>query len=301
MFQYVCAPLFPCVSFGGITALMLVLQIAACGAGSTGSRTESPQTQRPGAETTTSPTGQTGRDRSSGEVPIYTYEVVNHWPHDPQAYTQGLVFHDGALFESTGLYGSSSLRKVDLQSGAVLKRVDVPGKYFAEGITIFRGKVFQLTWQSQKGFIYDLNDFKLLGEFSYEGEGWGLTHDDQFLIMSDGTSRIRFLDPSSFRVVRTIRVSDNNIPVTQLNELEYIKGEIYANVWHMDRIARLDPGSGNVLGWIDLMGLRPLESRHDVETVLNGIAYDETNDRLFVTGKRWPKIFEIRLKRSRPS
>jgi glutamine cyclotransferase len=233
----------------------------------------------------------------AGPPPVYTYEVRDSYPHDPAAFTQGLVIQDGALFESTGLHNSSSLRKVDLRTGRVLKRVDVPSEYFAEGMTIFRGKIFQLTWQTHKGFVYDPDSFEKTGEFAYEGEGWGLTHDEQFLIMSDGTNSLRFLDPSSFQVVRTIKVFDGARPLTQLNELEYIKGEIYANIWQTDRIARIAPASGEVLGWIDLTGLLKIKNDSEPVNVLNGIAYDEAQDRLFVTGKLWPKLFEIKLKR----
>lgn len=232
------------------------------------------------------------------EVPIYTFEVVASFPHDPAAYTQGLIYYNGALFESTGLQGFSSFRMVEIETGRVLKKVEVPQEYFAEGLTIFQGRVFQLTWQSRKGFIYDLGTFALTGEFSYDGEGWGLTHDHQFLIMSDGTHRLRFLNPASFKTERTISVFDGDRPVVNLNELEYIKGEIYANVWQTDRIVRLDPKTGSISGWIDLAGLLPPAGRSpNTDNVLNGIAYDEAGDRLFVTGKRWPKLFQIRLKR----
>ncbi|HMF57319.1 MAG TPA: glutaminyl-peptide cyclotransferase [Pyrinomonadaceae bacterium] len=231
-------------------------------------------------------------------VPVYTYEVVNNWHHDPEAYTQGLIFYDGFLYESTGLNGQSSLRKVDLTSGKVIQQVKVPEEFFAEGMTIFRGRIFQLTWKHNKGFIYNLEDFQKAGEFTYEGEGWGLTHDDESLIMSDGTSRIRFLDPTSFKVKRTINVTDSNHPITELNELEYIRGEIYANIWETDRIARIDPRTGKVTGWIDLTGLLHVEDSSQPVDVLNGIAYDTEHDRLFVTGKLWPKLFEIRFKKA---
>lgn len=227
--------------------------------------------------------------------PIYTYRVVNSWPHDRAAFTQGLVFYEGALYESTGLNGASSLRQVDLKTGEVLKKVDVPQQYFAEGMTIFQGKIFQLTWLHHKGFIYDLNTFERQGEFHYDGEGWGLTHDDQFLIMSDGTNQIRFLDPVDFKTKRVISVYHKKRPLMWLNELEYIKGEIYANVWQTDRLVRINPNSGKILGWIDLSGLLTAEGQGGQENVLNGIAYDEAGDRLFVTGKRWPKLFEIQL------
>jgi glutaminyl-peptide cyclotransferase len=235
--------------------------------------------------------------RDTGEVPVYTYEVVNSWPHDPKAFTQGLVFYDKYLYESTGHHGTSSLRRVELKSGKVKKKIDVPQEYFAEGITLFEGKIFQLTWQSHKCFVYDLKDFDLLSEFHQTGEGWGLTNDGKSLIMSDGSNQLRFLEPNTFLPVRAVSVFDNGQPLTQLNELEYVKGEIYANIWKSDRIVRLDPASGKILGWIDLSGLRPPDVENDTDNVLNGIAYDEHEDRLFVTGKRWTKLFEIRLKR----
>jgi glutamine cyclotransferase len=235
--------------------------------------------------------------QAADSVPVYSYQIINAWPHDPTAYTQGLVFHDGSLFESTGLRGASSLRRVELKTGKVKKKVDVDREYFAEGMTIFQDKVFQLTWQSQKGFVYNLKKFRQEGEFTYKGEGWGLTHDDHSLIMSDGTNQIRFLDPVSFQVQRTIAVYENGEPLTQLNELEYIKGEIYANIWKTNRIVRLDPATGRINAWIDMTGLHHEGNDPDSENCLNGIAYDAESDRLFVTGKRWPKLFEIRLVR----
>lgn len=234
--------------------------------------------------------------RSSAGVPTYTYEVINRWAHDPTSFTQGLVFYDGAFIESAGEYGRSSLRKVEVKTGKILKKVDVPGKYFAEGLTIFQGKIFQLTWKENVIFTYDPS-LTLTNRLDYAGEGWGLTHDDHFLIVSDGSNRIYFVDPVTLEAARTISVSDNNHPLTELNELEYIKGEIYANIWHTDRIVRIDPQSGTILGWIDLTGLLPANQRSDEEAVLNGIAYDEATDRLFVTGKLWPAVFEIRLKK----
>ena len=228
-------------------------------------------------------------------VPVYTYEVVNSWPHLRSHFTQGLVYYDGHLYESTGQYGSSLLCRLDLKTGEVKKKVDVDSQYFAEGMTIIGRKIYQLTWQAHKGFIYDLKDFRRLGEFSYDGEGWGLTNDGQSLIMSDGTNRLRFIDPASFRVTRTVDVLDQGKPLLDLNELEYIKGEIYANIWHSDRIVRLDPQTGKILAWIDLAGLRRPEDGGNSDNVLNGIAYDEKKDRLFVTGKRWSRLYEIRL------
>jgi glutamine cyclotransferase len=231
-----------------------------------------------------------------GRVVNYTYEVVQTYPHDPAAYTQGLVYYQGALYESTGLNGLSSIRKVELQTGQVLKKVDVPAQYFAEGLAILNGQAYQLTWQSQRAFVYNLDSFQLLNTLNYPGEGWGLTHDGRSLIMSDGTNQIRFRNPGNFQVERSISVTDGALPVASLNELEYIKGEIYANVWQTDRIARIDPQSGRVLAWINLSGLLTAEDRMRNVDVLNGIAYDEAQGRLFVTGKLWPKLFEIRLK-----
>jgi glutamine cyclotransferase len=229
-------------------------------------------------------------------VPTYSYKIKNTWPHDRHAYTQGLIFLDGILWESTGQYGSSSLRKVELKTGKVIKQIAVPPKYFAEGMTVFHNKVFQLTWQEEKGFIYDPATFEKQGEFDYEGEGWGLTHDGQSLIMSDGTNRIRFLDPATLQTTRTVSVYDlTGAPVEKLNELEYIDGEIYANIWQTDRIVRIEPKSGKILGWIDLTGLLKTKDRSGEEDVLNGIAYDAEGKRLFVTGKMWPKLFEIEI------
>lgn len=227
--------------------------------------------------------------------PVYSYQVINRFPHDPQAFTQGLVIAGDTLYESTGLNGSSSLRKVDLATGQVLARVDVPRKYFAEGMTLLNGRIFQLTWRSQVGFMYDLACLCQRGEFAYDGEGWGLTNDGRSLIMSDGTARIRFLDPTSLAVTRTITVQDHDRPLTNLNELEYINGEIYANIWQTDRIARIDPISGALLGWVDLSGLLPQQDRGPSVDVLNGIAYDPETNRLFVTGKNWPALFQIAL------
>lgn len=234
---------------------------------------------------------------TNGPVPKYGYEIVNIWPHDSNAFTQGLILMDGKLLESTGQEGFSSLRRVELESGKVLKKVDVPVPFFAEGITVLNGKVYQLTWQHGVGFIYDAQTFDVLGEFNYQGEGWGLTTDGQSLILSDGSDRLRFIDPTSFRVTRTITVRDRSSPVRDLNELEYVQGEIYANVWHDNRVAAIDPQSGSVKAWIDLTGLMPEGELQDPEAVLNGIAYDPATDKLIVTGKLWPRVFEIKVKR----
>lgn len=234
--------------------------------------------------------------KAGAPVPEYTYEVVHAWPHDRGAFTQGLLYHEGVLYESTGLNGASSLRKVELKTGKVLQEVSVSPQYFAEGLALLNGKLFQLTWQNHECFVYDLATLGETKEFSYPGEGWGLTSDGQSLIMSDGTPQIRFIDPVTFEVKRTINVATGNRPDTELNELEYIKGEIFANVWRSNQILRIDPATGQVRGIIDLTGLLPPED-HDIATdVLNGIAYDARGGRLFVTGKRWPKLFEIRIK-----
>lgn len=224
----------------------------------------------------------------------YSYEVINSYPHDPAAFTQGLLFHQGVLYESTGLETASSLRQVDLTTGQVLKKINVPS-VFAEGLALFNNRLYQLTWQNQKAFVYDFTSFASLNTFTYAGEGWGLTNDGQSLIMSNGSSQIRFLDPESFQVQRTIRVTDNGQDIDRLNELEYIKGAIFANIWLTDKIVRIDPASGNVTAVINLAGLLKPEDRTRPVDVLNGIAYDESNDRLFVTGKLWPKLFQIRL------
>jgi glutamine cyclotransferase len=233
---------------------------------------------------------------TSKPTPIYSYEVVHTWPHDRSAFTQGLVFLDGALLESTGLYGHSTLRKVDLETGKVSQQVEVPTQYFAEGLAVLGGKAFQLTWQNGKGFVYDLQSLRQEKEFFYTGEGWGLATDGQSLIMSDGTSKIRFLDPLTFEANRIISVSDHGHPINHLNELEYIKGEIYANVWGTDYVVRIDPATGNVVGAINFGGLLAPGDRAPNTDVLNGIAYDAAGDRLFITGKCWPKLFEVRLK-----
>jgi glutamine cyclotransferase len=224
-----------------------------------------------------------------------TYKIIHTYPHDPRAYTQGLIYLDGHLYESTGLNGRSSLRMVDLETGRVQQEIPVPGKYFAEGLTNWGSTLIQLTWLSHTAFVYDRFSFRLLRTLHYKGEGWGLTQDGVHLILSDGSATLRFLDPETFRVVRSIVVKDAGARVTQLNELEYVRGEIYANVWHTDRIARIDPASGRVVGWIDLSGLLAADQHPDPEAVLNGIAWDARHDRLFVTGKLWPKLFEIKV------
>jgi glutamine cyclotransferase len=232
---------------------------------------------------------------NSDVIPIYSYNIVNTYPHDPDAFTQGLVFEDGVLYEGTGRYEQSSLRRVELETGDILQIRELSDQFFGEGIAIYGDELIQLTWQSHIGFVYDKNSFELLQEFNYPTEGWGITYDGTRLIMSDGTSTLHFLDPQTFEEIGHIDVFDNDGPVTRLNELEYVQGEIYANVWQTDWVARIAPETGRVAGWIDLEGLLSAEDLGEPVDVLNGIAYDTEADRLFVTGKLWPKLFEIGL------
>jgi glutaminyl-peptide cyclotransferase len=234
--------------------------------------------------------------KPAARTPVYGYTVVNSYPHDPDAFTQGLIFRDGVLFESTGYNGKSSLRKVRLETGEVLQRINIDARYFAEGMTDWGNRLIQLTYTTQIGFVYDLSSFTLQKTFTYTGQGWGLTHDTRRLIMSDGTPALRFLDPESLRETGRVTVKDGSTPIEKLNELEWVKGDVYANVWLTDRIAIIAPESGQVKAWLDLTGIRgPVRSGAD--DVLNGIAYDAARDRLFVTGKYWSRLFEIRLKR----
>ncbi|MEM8530888.1 MAG: glutaminyl-peptide cyclotransferase [Chloroflexota bacterium] len=225
----------------------------------------------------------------------YTYRVLNTYPHNPNAFTQGLIYEQGILYEGTGLYGESSLRRVNLTTGDVLQQHNLGEQYFGEGITIYGNRIIQLTWQENTGFIYNKENFELICTFEYPTEGWGITHDGRQLIMSDGTSTLYFWDPHTLAEIGRITVSDDGVPIDRINELEYIDGEIYANIWLTDEIIRIDPQTGHVVGRIDLTGLLPEEDRTQTTDVLNGIAYDTENDRLFVTGKLWPKLFEIEL------
>ncbi len=230
------------------------------------------------------------------EVPVYGYEVVHTYPHDPKAFTEGLFYLNGFLYESTGLEGHSSIRKEKLETGEVLMKIDVPAQYFGEGIVNWKRHLVSLTWQSQVGFVYDLATFKLQKRFSYAGEGWALTQDGRRLIMSDGTSDLRFLDPETLTETGRLPVTYDGRPVRNVNELEWVKGRIYANVWHTNVLILIDPASGNITGVVNLSGLLPPEDAPPgQEGVLNGIAYDAVHDRLFVTGKNWPKLFEIRV------
>lgn len=230
-------------------------------------------------------------------VEYFTYEIVNQFPHDQNAFTQGLVYHDGFLYEGTGQYGESNIRKVELETGAVLEQQDLPSKYFGEGITILNEKIYQLTWLSNTGFVYDLNTFNETDSFSYPTEGWGLTDDGQSLIISDGSENLYYLNPENFSREGQLRVTLEGSPVNRINELEYIDGSIYANIYMTDYIYRISPASGRVNAVIDLRGLLDdrimLQNRWDA--VLNGIAHDTEKNRLFVTGKLWPYLFEIRL------
>jgi glutaminyl-peptide cyclotransferase len=227
--------------------------------------------------------------------PEFTFNVVRTFPHDTSAFTQGLAYRDGFLYEGTGLKGRSSLRKVRLETGEVVQRVDLPSEFFGEGIVLLNNEVIQVTWQSQTGFVYNLSDFRLLRRFSYSGEGWGLTTDGREIFMSDGTPEIRVLDPGTLAEKRSFTVHDGTTPIKELNELEFVDGEIFANVWRTNRIARISPRTGEVLGWIDLAGLLSPVYRLEQGAVLNGIAYDSNRKRLFVTGKLWPSVFEIQL------
>jgi glutamine cyclotransferase len=263
------------------TAISLVLLAALLTAGPVGCN----RTVEPPATTTTTP-----------PVINYTYRIVNTYPHDRGAFTEGLIYNGGFFYESTGLYGQSSLRRVEPATGRVLQEQAVPPQYFGEGLTLWQDSLVQLTWQTHKGFVYDRTTFSLGRDFSYTTEGWGLTHDGSRLIMSDGTATLFFLDPATFQVTGQVEVRDDSIPVVRLNELEYVSGKIYANIWQTDKIAIIDPADGRVTGWIDLRGLlTPAQAAGSPVDVLNGIAYDAGGKRLFVTGKLWPLLFEIEL------
>jgi glutaminyl-peptide cyclotransferase len=222
----------------------------------------------------------------------YGYRVINTYPHDTAAYTEGLIFHNGTLYESTGGLGTSYLRRVDLQTGNVLQQVDLSSGFYGEGLTLVNDSLVQLTWQNKVGFVYDAQTFGLMGNFSYATQGWGLTFDGNRLIMSDGTANLYFLDPASYAVIGQISVKDGNRSVTNINELEYVNGDVYANIWHTTNLAIINPTNGQIKGWIDLSGLHQPQGPDDV---LNGIAYDQNTGRLFVTGKNWPNLYQIEL------
>ena len=242
----------------------------------------------------------------SAPLPVSGYEIVKTYPHDPEAYTQGLLFHNGFLYEGTGQEGHSSLRKVEIETGKVLQKFDLPRESFGEGIALLGDKIYQLTWREGVARVFSLDDFKLIREFSYQGEGWGITTDGTNLFMTDRTHVMRVLNPETFKSVKMLAVMrEDGRPLMQLNELEYVKGEIWSNVWHSEEpevlgkpnyIARIDPATGKLLGWINLDGISPEDSNRNPENTLNGIAYDAAGDRIFVTGKKWKKLFEIKLK-----
>jgi glutaminyl-peptide cyclotransferase len=228
-------------------------------------------------------------------APVAGYKVVTTYPHSTESYTEGFFYLDGMFYEGTGLTGHSAVLAIQPETGKVLQRRDLPAQYFGEGIIDWGSYVYQWTWQSHICFVYDRFSLRLIKQFTYLGEGWGMTRTAKEIITSDGTDTLRFRNPDTFAETRHIAVHEGAVPITQLNELEYVKGEIYANVWHSDRIVRISPRDGKVLGWIDLTGILPTEDKVNGEAVLNGIAYDAQHDRLFVTGKQWPKIFEIRV------
>lgn len=248
-------------------------------------------TPAPPASPTPAPTGAV----PPGDVPTYGYTIINTYPHDPDAFTQGLIYLDDIFYEGTGLNGRSSLRKVAVETGEVLQLRQMPPEYFGEGITIFGDRLIQLTWKTQRGFEYNKDTFEPIRDFTYPTEGWGITHDGAKLIMSDGSDTLFFWDPDTFEEIGRVQVFDAAGPVVRLNELEYVDGEVFANIWQTNRIARINPDTGQVVGWIDLTGLLTAADHTEPVDVLNGIAYDDATDRLFVTGKLWPKLFEIEL------
>jgi len=229
------------------------------------------------------------------DTPVFGYKIVNTYPHDTNSFTQGLIFDKGVLYESTGLIGRSAVKIVDLKTGKTLKSHELPDNYFGEGIAIIENKIIQLTWRSKTGFVYDKKTLKLIKKFSYQTQGWGITYDGKYLIISDGSAVLYFMDPNTFKVVGTLEVYGDNGKVSKLNELEYINGEIYANIWGTEKIARINPKTGRVTAWIDLSGLLSDQDKKNRVDVLNGIAFNSENGTLFVTGKLWPKIFEIEL------
>ncbi len=228
-------------------------------------------------------------------TPVFGYKIVNTYPHDTNSFTQGLIFDKGVLYESTGLNGRSAVKIVDLKTGKTLKSHELPDNYFGEGIAIIENKIIQLTWRSKTGFVYDKKTLKLIKKFSYQTQGWGITYDGKYLIISDGSAVLYFMDPNTFKVVGTLEVYGDNGKVSKLNELEYINGEIYANIWGIEKIARINSKTGRVTAWIDLSGLLSDQDKKNRVDVLNGIAFNSDKGRLFVTGKLWPKIFEIEL------
>lgn len=231
-------------------------------------------------------------------APVQGYRVVATYPHSTKSYTEGFLYLNGLFYEGTGLLGRSALLATEFDTGMQIQRSDLPAQYFGEGIVDWGPNIYEWTWQSHLCFVYDRFSLRRLKEFTYTGEGWGMTRTSKELITSDGTAVLRFRNPENFQETRHILVKDGKTVVDQLNELEFIRGEIFANVWHSDRIARISPADGQVIAWIDLAGLLPDDKKVNGESVLNGIAYDVLHDRLFVTGKQWPVIFEIKVLRT---
>ncbi|MCW3984658.1 MAG: glutaminyl-peptide cyclotransferase [Candidatus Bathyarchaeota archaeon] len=295
-----------------ITAIIVVLTVVVVGASgiflgshlsqteptptphATSTPTPSPiQTATPFPSTSTSPNpSATPTTTPTGVAPTYTYQIINTYPHDTNAFTQGLVFHQGVLYESTGGYGNSYLRRVDISSGNVLQEFKLSNAFFGEGLALVNNSLIQLTWLEHTGFVYDKETFSLVGNFSYNTEGWGLTYDGTKLIMSDGSSTLYFMDPTTYAITGQITVKDGNKPVNYLNELEYVNGDVYANIFLEQKIAIFNPQTGQVKSWIDLSGIH---QSSDLNSVLNGIAYDQQNDRLYITGKNWPNLYQIKI------
>lgn len=228
-------------------------------------------------------------------APVSGYKIVAKYPHSTENYTEGFFYLDGLFYEGTGLKGRSAVKAIQPETGKTLQHIDLPPEYFGEGIVDWGPNIYEWTWQSHVCFVYDRFSFRPVKQFTYTGEGWGMTHNKTEIITSDGTAILRFRNPETFAETHRLVVKDGGKPVDELNELEYVKGEIYANVWHLDRIARISPRDGHVIGWIDLTGILPADQKLDDESVLNGIAYDAQHDRLFVTGKQWPAVFEIKI------
>ncbi len=289
------APISPTTQRGGRAGRRVFLALSACIVAAAATAL---LVVRPIGTPSTSTDQRPATVATPGPAPArYTFTVVNEYPHDPEAFTQGLIYRDGYLFESTGLNGRSSLRKVRLDTGEVVQRIDVDARYFAEGLVDWNSRLIQLTWQSNIGFVYALDTFALQRTFPYAGEGWGLTRDDRRLIMSDGSSTLRFLDPETFDETGRLAVTERGLAVNNLNELEMVQGEVYANIWQTDEVVVIAPGTGHVTARIDFSPLRARLDPGRAIDVFNGIAWDEAGGRLLVTGKLWPRLFEVRINR----
>jgi glutamine cyclotransferase len=285
-----------CATIAIIITLALIIGITAITLLNPNTPNPQPTSTQPPNPSSTSSSNSSSNQPTFNGVPVYSYKIVKIYPHDPSAFTQGLTFDDnGHLIESTGLYGESSLRRVNLTNGQILQQVNLPPEYFGEGIAIVNDKIIQLTWQNNTGFIYDKNTFDLLGNFTITTEGWGLTYDGKHLIMSDGTANLYFLDPNTYQTINTISVYDANGPVKNLNELEYINNTIYANIWFSSKIAIINPTTGQIEAYIDLENLSQPYTAKDTNAVLNGIAYNPQTGQLYVTGKNWSNLYEIQI------